>query len=53
MELTDNKIVGSENGELFHDTAFPSWISTLDEFRYESFNIRDKSIVKYYSIGCL
>lgn len=42
MELTNNKILVGQNVELVHDVAFPSWISSLDEFRYESFYIRDK-----------
>ncbi|OTF82480.1 hypothetical protein BLA29_012908, partial [Euroglyphus maynei] len=42
LELSNNQILDGENGELFHGAAYPSWISSLDEFRYESFNIRDK-----------
>lgn len=28
-----------------HRGSFPSWIASLDEFRYEAFNIRDKGLL--------
>lgn len=42
---------GSANGYV-ENASYPSWISSLDEFRYDAFNIKEKS--EYCAFGkCL
>lgn len=47
FELTtlDDNGHGRNDIELRDGNSFPGWISSLDEFRYETFNIRNKSML--------
>lgn len=49
LELSDYYLESNSNGYQ-NNLAPPSWVSSLDEFRYEAFSIREKSKMKHEKV---